>query len=132
MSPRERYRIASSYGWTRIDMLIHIYEQTINSLRAGQRILEQNGGDLFAARIDAQRKILLIVDGLALDQGGTPMQVLRLCLFALEQVRSDSAESWASAAKVLETVRDGFVEIREEARAAERDGLIPALQLASA
>ncbi len=128
MNPRDRYRTASSFGWTRIDMLIHVYDHAIDSLRAGQRILQEEAGDCIGARIDAQRKILLIADGLALDHGDTPMQILRLCVFALDQIRTDSADAWAAAARVLETVREGFLGIRDEARAAEHSGLIPQLE----
>ena len=39
-------------------------------------------------RLDAQRKILVIADGLALDQGDVPLKIMQLCVFILDQMRS--------------------------------------------
>ena len=59
MNPHQQYRRNSSYGWTRIDMLIHIYNHTINSLQNGAELLEAGAtaDRLIAARIDAQKKM---------------------------------------------------------------------------
>ena len=129
MNPHQQYRRNSSYGWTRIDMLIHIYNHTINSLQNGAELLEAGAtaDRLIAARIDAQKKILLISDGLAVEQGGAAIQVMRLCVFALDQIQTDSAESWRSAARVLSTVREGFLEVQDTVRAAEQAGELPPL-----
>ncbi|MEO2033131.1 MAG: hypothetical protein ABGZ35_13700 [Planctomycetaceae bacterium] len=129
MNPHQQYRRNSSFGWTRIDMLIHIYNHAINSLQGGAELLEAGASpeQLIAARMDAQKKILLISDGLAVEQGGSAVQVMRLCVFALDQIRTDSAQSWQSAARVLSTVREGFVEVQDTVRAAEQAGEIPPL-----
>ncbi len=110
-------------------MLIHIYNHTINSLQEGAALLESGAAevDIIDARLDAQKKILLISDGLAVDQGGTAVSVMQLCVFALDQIRSDSADDWRSAARVLSTVREGFLEVQESLRAAEQAGEIPPL-----
>ena len=39
-------------------------------------------------RLDAQRKILVIADGLELDQGDVPLKIMQLCVFILDQMRS--------------------------------------------
>ncbi len=129
MNPHQKYRRNSSYGWTRIDMLLHIYNHTINSLQNGADLLRSGSSvdELILARLDAQKKILLITDGLAVDQGGTAVQVMRLCVYALDQIQTDSVEAWESAAQVLSTVREGFEGIQGAARAAEQAGEIPAL-----
>jgi hypothetical protein len=110
-------------------MLLHIYNHTINSLHNGAELLESgaSASEMVVARLDAQKKILLVTDGLAVDEGGTAIQVMRLCVYALDQIQTDSVEAWQSAAKVLSTVREGFEGIQEEARAAEQSGEIPAL-----
>jgi len=129
MNPHQQYRRNSSYGWTRIDMLLHIYNHTINSLHSGAELLKSGASpnELVTARMDAQKKILLISDGLAVDQGGTPVQIMRLCVYALDQIQTDSPGAWESAAQVFSTVREGFEGIQEAAREAEQAGEIPAL-----
>ena len=130
MNPHQQYRRTSSWGWTRIDMLIHIYNHTINSLINGAEVLEGESTEsqIIAARADAQKKILLIADGLAVDQGGTAVNVMQLCVFALEQIQTDSAEAWRSSARVLSTVREGFLEVQDVVREQEQAGKLPALQ----
>ena len=132
MNPHQHYRRSSSFGWTRIDMLIHVYNHAINSLRKGADVLAREGSpaDVVEARIDAQRKVLLITDGLALDHGEVPVRILQLCVFILDQLQSDSVEAWKNAAKLLETVREGFLGVQDAARKAEQAGEIPALQRA--
>jgi flagellar protein FliS len=133
MDPHQQYRRNSSYGWTRIDMLLHIYNHTINSLQNGADLLKAGASpaEMITARMDAQKKILLISDGLAVDQGGTPVQIMRLCVYALDQIQTDSPDAWESAAHVLSKVREGFEGIQEAAREAERAGEISALNHAA-
>ena len=132
MNAHQQYRRSSSFGWTRIDMLIHVYNHAVNSLRNGADVIAREGSptDIIQARIDAQRKVLLIADGLALDHGEVPIRILQLCVFVLAQIQTDSADAWTNAAKLLETVREGFLGIQDSARTAEQNGEIPALQVA--
>lgn len=129
MNPHQQYRRTSSWGWTRVDMLIHIYNHTINALEQGAELLERGASadELLTVRLDAQKRILLISDGLAVDQGGTAVSVMQLCVFALDQIQTDSVDAWKSAASVLSTVREGFLEVQETLREAEHSGEIPPL-----
>lgn len=129
MNPHQHYRRTSSWGWTRIDMLIHIYNHTINSLETGADMLQagKSAEEMVAARLDAQKKILLISDGLAVEKDDTAISVMQLCVFALDQIQTDSVDAWRAAARVLSTVREGFVEVQETVRAAEQAGEIPPL-----
>ena len=86
--------------------------------------------EIVEARIDAQRKVLMITDGLALDHGEVPLKILQLCVFVLDQIQSDSPQPWIAAAKLLETVREGFLGVQDAARLAEQNGEIPTLQVA--
>ena len=128
MNPHLKYRTATAYGWTRIDMLIQVYDMAIDAMKNGIEIIDgTREGDITDARIDAQRKVLLIADGLAVDQGGTAVDVLNLCLFVFDKIPSDKVADWKDALRILETLREGFVSIQNEAREAERNGSIPAL-----
>ncbi len=128
MNPHLRYKSSQSLAWTRVDMLLLIYDQAVSSLNEGALLLEQNRqSELLPVSLKAQRTLLMIAEGLKLDQGEVPTQVLRLCVFALDQVRTQSPDAWRSAAKVMTTLREGFQSIQDEARTAEYEGRIPAL-----
>ncbi|MEO1980857.1 MAG: hypothetical protein ABGZ24_10105, partial [Fuerstiella sp.] len=82
MNPHLKYRNAKANAWTRIDMLLVIYEAAIEALDRGIAILEsQEHSDLLHARTDAQRKILLIAEGLFIDEDPTVAQIMNLCVF---------------------------------------------------
>ena len=123
-----KYKQNSSLAWTRIDMLLVVYNLTVAALDEGARLIEENRtAELTPVRIRAMRRLVAIADGLDLNQEGLPIQILRLVEFSLEQIRSDSAKAWRAAAEVISTVREGFSEIQDEARNDECEGRIPAL-----
>jgi flagellar secretion chaperone FliS len=128
MNPHLKYKQNSSLAWTRIDMLLVVYNLTVAALDEGARLIEENRtAELTPVRIRAMRRLVAIADGLDLNQEGLPIQILRLVEFSLEQIRSDSAKAWRAAAEVISTVREGFSEIQDEARNDECEGRIPAL-----
>lgn len=109
-------------------MLLLIYESAIESLDRGVSILESgNHQELMVTRFDAQRKVLLITDGLAIDKDQTAVHIMNICVFILDQIQTDSLEQWQSCVKLLETLHEGFQAIAEEARELERNGKIPQL-----
>ena len=128
MNPHLRYQQTQTLSWTRIDMLLTIYEHVVSALTEGAVLLEEGKpSQLIPIRIRAQKALLAVADGLDLEQGELPTQVLRLVVFALDQVRTDDPTNWRSAARVMNTLREGFAEIQDQARLAEYDGKIPAL-----
>ncbi|MFY9254818.1 MAG: hypothetical protein WAO83_15310 [Fuerstiella sp.] len=131
MDPRLRYKTTQAQSWTRIDMLIHIYDHAISSLEAGAAALNAgknlNEGSF---RRDASERVMLIVDGLALEAGELPQNILRLCTFVMDRIYTNDAAAWSHSAQLLATVRSGFEEIRDEANAAEACGQIPAVNFA--
>jgi flagellar secretion chaperone FliS len=128
MNPHLKYKTVQSYSWTRVDMLILVYDQAVSALSEGARLLEQNRrAELPAVKLRAMKTLLAIAEGLNLQKGELPIQVLRLVVFALDQVRIESPEAWRSAESVISTLRAGFVEIQDEARKDEYEGRIPAL-----
>ena len=128
MNPQLKYKTVQSYSWTRVDMLILVYDQAVSALSEGARLLEQNrGAELPAVKLRAMKTLLAIAEGLNLQKGELPIQVLRLVVFALDQIRIESAEAWRSAESVISTLRAGFLEIQDEARKDEYEGRIPAL-----
>lgn len=131
MDPRLRYKTTQAQSWTRIDMLIHIYDHAINSLQTGAHALSQGRNiDEDATRTNASSRVMLIIDGLALDSGDLPQNVLRICTFIMERIYSNDAAAWKHSAELLSTLRSGFLEIRDEARTSEATGMIPAIDYA--
>ncbi len=131
MNAYNRYKSNNSLSWARIDMLLLVYEKVVNSLSEGIRLLEQNNQkDLLLVRLETQRVLVTIIDGLNLEVGETPFQILRLCQFVMEQTMTDSIDGWRSSLKIMQTLREGFEAIQEEARAAEYNGQISSLNFA--
>lgn len=111
-------------------MLLLIYDKAVLSLQEGIRLLQQNQeSGLSFVRLQVQRTMLLIVDGLNMESCETSDQIMNLCLFVMNQTQSDSEESWTAALQVIQTLRDGFVQIQDDAREAEYSGRIPALNV---
>ncbi len=130
MNPYQKYKQISSRSWTRVDMLLVVYDQVVTALNDGVRLLrEDRTTELPAVRLRAMRTLLAIADGLDLKQGDVPNQVLRLVEYSLEQIKSQSADAWLSAAEVINKLRAGFQEIQEQARKDEYEGRIPALDV---
>ncbi len=128
MNPHLKYKTVQTYSWTRIDMLVLIYDQAVAALTEGAKLLEQNrAAELPPVNLKAMRVLLAIADGLNIDKGDLPVQVLRLVVFAMDQIKTQNAASWRSALSVMETLREGFVEIQDEARKDEYEGRIPSL-----
>ena len=130
MNPYQKYKQISSRSWTRVDMLLVVYDQVVSALNDGVRLLrEDRTTELPAVRLRAMRTLLAIADGLDLNQGDVPNQVLRLVEYSMEQIKSQSADAWLSAAEVINKLREGFQEIQEQARKDEYEGRIPALDV---
>ncbi len=128
MNPHLKYKSTQSLAWTRIDMLLLIYDQAVTALTAGTRLLEQNRvAELPPVSLKAMRSLLMIADGLNLNHGELPAQVMRLVVFSLDQIKTQSPAAWQSAADVIRKLREGFQEIQEQARKEEYEGRIPAL-----
>ena len=128
MNPRHNYMTTQSLAWTRIDMLLLIYDQAVTTLNEGARLLENNrASELTPVSLKAMRTLLMIADGLNLNHGELPTQVLRLVVFSLDQIKTQSPDAWRSASDVMSKVREGFQEIQEQARKDEYEGRIPAL-----
>lgn len=128
MNPHLKYKSTQTLAWTHIDMLLLIYDQTVTTLNDGTRLLEDDrAAELPPVTLKAMRALLMIAEGLRLEEGELPVQVMRLVVYALDQIRTPSAKAWRSAADVIGKIREGFIEIQEQARNDEYEGRIPAL-----
>jgi len=128
LNPYLKYKSNEALSWTRVDMLLLIYDQAVASLNEGARLLEEHrDSELPPVSLKALQTMLLIAEGLDLESGELPVQILRLVVFAIDQINTRSSDAWRSAARVMNTLREGFLEIQDQARRDEYDGRIPAL-----
>ena len=78
MNPHLKYKQNSTLAWTRIDMLLVVYNLTVSALEEGACLIEENrASELAPVRLKAMRRLVAIADGLDLNQEGLPIQILR-------------------------------------------------------
>ncbi|MCA9155441.1 MAG: hypothetical protein KDA38_11670 [Planctomycetales bacterium] len=121
----EAYSTQEANSWTRIEMLIELYDATIAALedaRDAQR--ENRESDLYSHLLRGNRLMFGIIAGINRDVSEIGGDIERLCLFVVSFIRERNLDP---AIKVLQTLRDGFEGIREQAIELERQGEVPDL-----
>jgi flagellar biosynthetic protein FliS len=133
MKPYAKYqRTEPSTGWTRIELLLALYDGALERLDRAEAALKAGNTNAATGLLS---RIQLIVSELAAgvvlegnEEAGTNM--LRLYEYVTHELRSPRVEGIANARKVLRTLREGFEAIRGEANELERSGkLAPAEKL---
>ena len=113
-------------GWTRIDMLLAIYERAVESLEnAALAEKEGNKEEYFTQLLKGQKAILAIHAGLKPDEDDVAFNIARLLHFVLTCIEQNQL---ADAIKILSNLREGFQAIHQEATQLESDGVIPPVQ----
>lgn len=113
------------HGWTRIDMLIALYDRAIASIRAlaeGSSTSLPIDAEKF---LDAQKCLLAIHAGLKPEESEIAFNVARLIHFVSGEL---TARRCDNAVSILESLRNGFDAVREEATRLEMEGKIPSLE----
>ncbi len=115
-------------GWTRIDLLLALYDKAIERLDLAANALKS--GDSWTALPQLAKTQLIVSElasGVRLDvdeERGTNM--IRLYEFVANELSHPSLQGIASARSVLQILREGFEAVREEANALERSGIFSA------
>lgn len=126
MNPLSVYEQQQNVGWTRIDMLLSLYDAVVDRLEQAVTALRNN--DPEAARPHLVRAQLIVNDlaaGVDLSYGEIPLNCLRLYEFALHSLGVGTLEKVEGTLTVLRNLREGFQGIRDEAVQMERNGQIP-------
>ena len=116
-------------NWTRIDMLLELYERTIAAVRMAQ--MAQAADDKAQMQLqvyESHKLILAIHSGLKVDESEIAHNVARLLGFIVLRIDEGNFEE---ALQFLENLRSGYSGIREEAVALEASGEISPLQSAN-
>ncbi|MEO1530283.1 MAG: hypothetical protein AAFX06_33240 [Planctomycetota bacterium] len=110
-------------GWTRVDLLLEIYDRAIAAIQNCEAA-EKAGDDVLFGKqsVLAQKALLAIHSGLKPEEDEVAFNIARLLLFAADAVE---AKNYGAAVKVLQDLRGGFAAVAEEANQLERDGVIP-------
>jgi len=126
------YRALQFKGDTRIDLLLRLYRAAIQRIEDATKLMESDA-DSVPARLTCLKAIELVQAiqlGLDTNQGTVPENIERLCDFVMRQLTRPTIQSLHDAKHVLETLRDGFESIREDAIRFEQEHI--ALQSAPA
>ncbi len=122
------YRQVQAQSWTRVDMLLALYDKALLMVEAGIHLLEQGRiEDISPARVQVQRLLLGLIDGMDLEKDETSQKMAQVLMFAMRRASLDDPSAWRDALRIIQPLSDAFHEIRDQAVAAERRGEIPPL-----
>ncbi len=119
MNPYSTYMQQQTVGWTRIDLLLALFDGAIERLLKAREELER--GDALAATSLLARAQLIVAElaaGIDLRHGELPRNLLRLYTFAAQRIQLGKTENIDEALHILNILREGMQGIREEARTA--------------
>ena len=126
MNPYLAYQNNQNPAWTRIDMLLALYDGAIGRLEAASAALLLN--DAVKAGPLLERSLAIVAElaaGLDFRHGELPVNLLRLYEFAVHCIATRTVGKVEDALGVLRELREGMLGIRDEAVRLEREGLIP-------
>ena len=113
-------------GWTRIDVLLQLYDRAISSISATKAAFESEDQQNYAKFfLDSQKAILAIHAGLKPDEHEIAFNIARLLHFVLKGLEDKKFEQ---ALLVMTKLRAGFGAIAEEANELERQGQISPME----
>lgn len=122
----EAYKQPQTIPQPRIDIVIALYRKALEHLQHARQVSAEDRTD------DARRylvKAQLIVNSLASGMAGSTEEIsinfLRLYEFVSERLARGGMADIDSAQRVLETLRNGFEEARNQAIALEAAGTLP-------
>ncbi|QEF98841.1 hypothetical protein Mal15_28980 [Stieleria maiorica] len=118
-------RTSIKRGWTRVDMLLMLYDRAIESIEACEIAADAGDPALFCKHELAMRKTIMAIHaGLKPDEDEVAFNIARLLHFVM--IRFDEKD-FANCIKLLSQIRDGFAQVADQANEMERQGEIPAL-----
>ena len=126
MKPHLTYQRTAAAGWTRVDLLLTVYDIGIQTAYGAIQAIDQRNGDaLTRHRLKFYRVLLQILDGLD-DRYEMSRDIRRLTMFLFDRSNVGQSHDWQTIITILQTVRDGFASIRDQAAELEEQGMIPA------
>ena len=117
---------------TRIDLLLALYDSAIGRLRDATAALAENRADDVGLHIGKAQLVLSeIVAGIRPEANPELAgNLYYLFEYVTHQLATPTADSLASAVKILSEIKEGFEAIRTEAIELERGGQVPPVRAA--
>jgi len=128
-SPYQAYRDQATADWSRIDMLIALFDKAIDVL--DKIYLARDDNDEIQYQTQAMFFMQVMMHfrtGLNPEYGELPSQMLRLYEYIEHSVVSRDAEKLNSARSILAELRESYNSIRDKAAELEEQGEIPPLR----
>jgi flagellin-specific chaperone FliS len=126
MAPHQTYRRSAAASWTRIDLLLVVYDVGLETARrAREAAAIGDHAEVIRRQLKLQQVIVAILDGLDPAQREATERMQRLCLFMLERSQRGTPADWDAVQRILATLREGFAGIRDQAAELEARGVIP-------
>lgn len=122
----QAYRQVQAQSWTRVDMLLALYDKSLLAIDAGIVVLSaERTIEVPPARVQVQRLLLGLIDGMDIEKDETSQNLARLLMFSIRKTGTDDVQGWQDARRIVQTLREAFAGVRDEAVQAERLGEIP-------
>ncbi len=128
-TPYQAYRKHATSDWTRVDMLIALFDKASDLLDKIHEALENNDETQYHQQTLTFMQVMMhFRTGVDLDRGEFPQRLIRLYGFVESCVMSRDARQLDAARVIIRDLRNAYHEIRESAAAMERAGEIPSLR----
>ena len=112
-------------GWTRIEVLLALYDRAIESVKlASQAYTEGDSNLALRSTIDANKYVLGLLSGLDSEQCPIAFGIEQILVFVMVKLEEKELNQ---AQRFLEELRDSFFQIKDEAIELEKQGQIPPL-----
>ena len=112
-------------GWTRVDLLLEIYDRAITAVQGCSNAAAVGDEATYAQQlIAAEKAILAIHSGLQPEENEVAFSVARLLHFAATSIEK---QDYDAALKILGDLRSGFAAVADEVNELERKGAIPSI-----
>lgn len=126
------YRQSKKTSMTRIDMLIALYDTTLQTIQRGIAAIETGDSTRFELeRVHACRCLIALLDGINPDHGEVARNTQQLCMYCVKLVWSGNLDQWKAAHRILQPLHESFTGIRDQAVSMELNGEIPALDFST-
>lgn len=132
MNPYAKNQQQNTPSWTRIDMLLALFDGAVERCEQALAALEQQNHAAAQKRLLKARLIVMgLMSGVVADGDPVTTTILQLYEYCLHSLTQGGIEDVRGARKVLGILREGFLKVRAEVNALERSGAIPPINTTS-
>lgn len=126
MNPYATYQRQTAPSWTRIDMLMALFDGGVERCEQALAALERQDHRAAKNLLTKARLIVLgLASGVVLDGDPVTTTIVQLYEYAQHALGQGNVADVRGALNVLRILREGFQKVRAEAVDLERRGLIP-------